>query len=780
MLILADIRCLQDPDYAGRGVGSHAAFLLRAIRLQGGAGLSIIGLTDPDIGPLAAEHVALCDSVRPTFRVAFGEQPAVFLQLSPMTHDTRQPAAVLDQPGITAVTVIYDFIPLEFSERYLANREQLYGYAAAFRWLTAYKRFLPISAYAAAETSRRLGISDDRMKVTGVALRPAFEVRMGQSGSETPEPTDTPPHILFIGGGDPRKNLDAVATAFEALASRGHRAVLEIVGNYPRKVRRKLLAQSSARGSLLFHDRLSDEQLAERYTKAAVTVVASRAEGFSMPVIEAIACGCPVIASDIAAHRELITDAQALFNPNDVAGLTGLLEQMLASKTARKALRDSQQPVAERFTAAAVGSLAWQAMSEAKAKGPTPTLHSRPRLAFVTPFPPDRSGVADYSRQTVIALGQLTEIDVYTDQPDPIVTPGVRRFYPISAAAWLRPDYDAVVSVIGNSHFHTKIFRWHCRYGGACIVHDNRLLDLLMFWRGLDHVRQLASRSLDREVSGAEINNWVADPANLPLMFFDELLPKADPLIVHSRGIQAHLERLTGHQAEYLPFCVYRDLQQDRTAGPTPQPRADLGIAADQLVIASFGSVADVKRPDVCIAAVGELRHKGINAHLYFVGSAASDQRSNLARQAAAAGAGEAVHFTGDWTDEDVYRKFLAAADLGIQLRGHFFGGLSGALLDCIAAGLPTVANRDLAEAVETPDFVARVSDQPTGSEVAEALNQLLTINRDDPRHTAARDRYMAEHSFEQYAEGLLNLLLGAQRARIADPARSTTHLCKN
>ena len=759
MHVLADIRCLQDPDYAGRGVGSHAQFILRSIRSHGGGRVPVIGLIDPDIGPLAAADAALCDTLRPTFRLRPAEQPAIFLQLSPMTHDTRPVAALLDRAGVIPVTVIYDFIPLEFPERYLAGRGQRAAYAAAARWLTAYERFLPISNDAAHKTARRLGIAADRIDVTGVALRPVFEARLGQArpSYQGGPPSRERPRILFVGGGDPRKNLDTVAAAFGELARQGVQPILEIVGNYPKAIRRAVRGRCPAADSMEFHDRLSDEELADCYTRATLTVVASRAEGFSMPVIEAMACGCPVVVSDIPAHRELVDEPAARFAPDDTSQLVALLDRLLADPAARTTIREQQRPVAERFTTAAVGGRVWRAVEAAASRSRPRTAAPRPRIALVTPFPPDRSGVADYSRETARALARLVEVDVYTDQPAPFATPEVRRFYPISAAPWLRPDYDAVVSVIGNSHFHTKIYRWHCRYGGACIVHDNRLLDLLVFWKGLDHVRRLASRSLDRDVPGAEIRGWLADPATLPLMFFDELLPKADPLIVHSRGIQSHLERLTGHQADYLPFCVYR--QVPGAGDVDAHARASLGIDDDRLVIATFGSVAEVKRPDVCIAAVGHLRQEGIDAHLYFVGSCDRNQRNRLTAQAAQVAAEDAVHFSGDWADEDAYQSFLAAADIGIQLRGHFFGGLSGALLDCIAAGLPTVANRDLAEAVETPDFVARVSDHPTGCEVATAIEHLRTIQRNDPRHTAVRDRYMAKHSFERYADGLLDLL---------------------
>jgi len=759
VLIFADIRCLQDHNYARRGVGSHAQFLLQAVRQHAGSELRIIGLIDPEIGPLEAEHAALCDALRPTFRVPAADRPAVFLQLSPMTHDTRPVAAIVGRSGVTPVSVIYDFIPLEFPHRYLTERAGLYAYAAALQWLSSYQRFLPISSCVAEETNRRLGIPADRIYVSGVALRPVFEAQLRRSIQRAPEDADARARVLFVGGGDPRKNLDAVVDAMCMLAARGKQPILEVVGNYPRDVHRVLLGRVP-NGSLLFHDRLSDEQLAQRYSMASLAVVASRAEGFSIPVIEAMACGCPVVVSDIPAHRELVTDPHARFAADDADGLAGLLENMLANPTTRHALRDAQRPVAERFTAGAVGSRVWQALREPSLRASPAPRQTQPRIAFVTPFPPDRSGVADYSRQTVIALSKLADVDVYTDQVNPEVTPGVRGFYPVSAAAWLRPDYDGVVAVVGNNaDFHQKIYHWHCRYGGACIVHDNRLLDMLCHWKGDEHVRQLASKRLSRDVTKAEVRAWIHDPSTLPLMFFDELLAKAQPLIVHSRGIQANLERLSAHRSEYLPFCVYRDLAVGEDHHSAAQNRDRLGIVDDRTVIVTFGYVSDEKRPDTCVAAVGELRRMGVDAHLYFVGGAAPHVQQRLAEQAAGIDAADAIHFTGDWADETVYRGFLAAADLGIQLRSHFLGGLSGALLDCIAAGIPTVANRDLATALAAPDYVAAVSDYPTGSEVAAALKQLLNVRRDSTAHSVARDRYVGEHSFDRYAVELLKLL---------------------
>ena len=56
MRIFTDIRCLQDNSYAERGVGSHSHFILKAIRSQLSVDVEIIGLSDPDIGPLHPSH----------------------------------------------------------------------------------------------------------------------------------------------------------------------------------------------------------------------------------------------------------------------------------------------------------------------------------------------------------------------------------------------------------------------------------------------------------------------------------------------------------------------------------------------------------------------------------------------------------------------------------------------------------------------------------------------------------------------------------------------------
>lgn len=780
--VLADIRSLQDPLYAGRGIGSHAEFLLATLSDRGAGRLRIIGLVDPDRPPPAAGVAAACHEIRPVF-TADPRSRSVFLSLSPMTHDTRPPARLLDRVGVRAAAVVYDFIPPEFPDRYLHSKPALYRYAAAAAWLPAYEAFFPISCHAADELARRQGIAASRIDVTGVALREAFARRLAGGVARRPDAA-ADVSILFMGGPDERKNLDAAVAAFGALRAAGRTTLqLVVAGDYPQDWRDRVRARcggSAAR--IVFLDRLSDDHLADWHAHARATVIASRAEGFSLPVVECIASGGVAVASDIPVHRELLEDPGVRFDPQDHSRLAAILGTVLDSPAERSRLAAAQHPVASRFTAGAVGDRFWEAFARRFLSATAGRSTPRPRrrsIAFVTPFPPDRTGVADYSLRCVEALARDVDVDVYTDQPAPVATAAVRQFHPITAAAWLRPDYDATIAVVGNSSFHTRIIELHRRFGGPCIVHDNRLAELTAWWKGAEHLRTLAERTLGRGVRAEEVSGWLADPGGLPTLFYDEILDTARPLLVHSRGIQEHVGRLYRASAEYLPFCVYRQFTgSDLSAEARRAARATLGVADDEAMIVTLGIVDAVKSPAVCVDAVADLVRRGIPARLHFVGECSNHTRAALEQQARAAGIDGRLAFTDGWLDEDGYRRFIVAADAGVQLRNHFFGGLSGALMDCVAAGLPTVANDDLAAAVEAPAYIARVPDRPSSAAVAEALAACLAKGSDRSRHDSAREAFAAAHGFAAYARSLLDAVLDRDQDRSADvatPSREPT-----
>ena len=96
---------------------------------------------------------------------------------------------------------------------------------------------------------------------------------------------------------------------------------------------------------------------------------------------------------------------------------------------------------------------------------------------------------------------------------------------------------------------------------------------------------------------------------------------------------------------------------------------------------------------------------------------------------------------------------------MAVQLRLHRNGGLSGALSDCISAGLPSVVNDDLGRALDGPDYVYRIPDCLSPLLIAEQIANCYETERHRYRMTPQRDQYVREHSFDRYALRLLEVL---------------------
>jgi glycosyltransferase involved in cell wall biosynthesis len=771
MNIYTDLRCLQDPDFAGRGVGTHAAALLRHARAGWHQPVRLIGLLDESLPPLPEVYQSLVDECRHGANIRPGHLPCVFFQPSPLTHEQGRLAPLLCRRGVLASTVVYDFIPLD-EPGYLPTPAARVAYLTNLVWLKCYHRFAPISEYAARRLAEVVAVKPGAVRVTGAALRGAFADFNPAASRQRPHRCrfEAGRYFIMVGGSDGRKNPECLLKAHARLAREiAHPPGLVVVGAMPAGWRAHLQAFYEELGGkaehLEFVEGLTDDELALLYHRALAAVSPSRTEGFGLPVVEAMAVGCPVLASRIEAHAELIGQAEALFDPADADELVGRMRGLWAGGDGRRQLLERQRGAAAQFAEQAVAERFWSHVRRARPRPAAPGCRRfarRPRLAFLTPFPPDRSGVAVYSARSFESISRLADVDVFTEAPGAAAQPGVRRVAPLSELPYVRPGYDRVVAVVGNHPgHHGRIVDYHCRYGGACLVHDNRLADFYYHRRGPHGLADMAGRSLGRPVSVEECEGWFHDPSRLPTLFFDELLPRAEPLIVHSRGIQANVQRLYGQAARYLPFCCYRDFSDAGLSGPSrAAARRRRGLADSRVAIVTLGAVLPSKGPWQCLWALELLRSWGTPADLYFVGEVESPPlKAELATLARKLGVANHVHWMENWITDDLYRDFVLGADLAIQLRTHGLGGVSGALQDCIAAGLPTIANEDLAASMDAPSYVRRVPDQLSPPQIAEALQEAYEAGRHRTRTGPEREAYTREHSFDRYARELLRVL---------------------
>jgi glycosyltransferase involved in cell wall biosynthesis len=777
IFLIVDARCLQDTSFAPRGVGQHAASLLAAgcARADVARRFHFVALTDPTLPPLEPKYRAFFAEIRTTAYLPNGPGRVVFFSPSPMTHSPMPIARLLLQPGTFCAAVVLDFIPHDLPGQYLDDPTAHIAYSTALAWLARYDLFMPISAYSDRRLREILDIDTERSRVTGVAVRSSL---LPPNGSAPTPWSGCRPEIVVTAGDDARKNIEVVlaAHATSALLSAGVRMV--VVGGYSEASKARLRRQYSTLGGqdelLSFAPYLDDAELRELYARARLTIVPSRIEGFSIPIVEASANGCPVLAADCAAHAELLPDPADRFPPDDADRLRHLAERIIFDAGAHAAAQARQDGLWRSFVPDAVAARVWEPLLQrlevqepmgtaSPLPAPAVMRGARPRLAFLSPMPPDPSGCADYSGATLAALQLQAEVTLFTETVNPVVPVGLAVAGRVDETAHLDARrFDAVVSVIGNSHFHLREFELLLRYGGACIAHDARMMNFYAVLLGQDRARQVASAELGRPVEASEITSWLSDHRRLEALFLGEIAAVSRPMVVHSPVTMREVCARHGVDCALLPYVPYRvPIEQALTPSGRAAARTRLGVADKEVIVATFGNVLPDRAPEELIWATAFLRAWGFPVRLVFVGMASLPLAQHLASIARlhATLPEEAILLADQPVPEDTYRDWLAAADVGVQLRTYQFGGLSGALLDCMAAGLPTVATAHLAEAILAPAFVRTVPDAISAVLLAETVADIVDSGSHLLRPLDARRALLAERNFDVYATGLLAAL---------------------
>jgi glycosyltransferase involved in cell wall biosynthesis len=463
--LIIDMRCLQDRHYAEPGIGHHASCIVSR------APFPFIGLVDPNLPSLPPHFAELAVTLSPHAYIPNLAPGTVLLNPSPMwRQDQSFLARLLCHPGVTKAALVHDFISFDNQQTCLTQPGERLKYFSSMAWLRHYDLFFPISE----DTDQRLktlygGVES---RVTGVAL-PYWMHRI------TPQ---QPRHILMVGGGEPRKNSALLLRACAGSAILRDVPVV-ITGVYSAAAQERLCAQFPA----TFPGWVTELEMRALYAAAICVVTPSRAASFSLPVVEATAAQAPAVVSDIPAHRALITDPALRFAPDDADRLAAILERLVQDKSYRASVTAQQWPVWQPFSGAAVARKVWSALTPAR---PALRRNVRPRIAMLSPLPPAKSGVADYSAALAKTLAARVALTLFTEEN-------------VEANAHLSRNFDRVISTIGNSTLHTGIYNHAVRWGSAAICHDARLLNLTSGF-GLEHAANLASAEIGRRVTPQE------------------------------------------------------------------------------------------------------------------------------------------------------------------------------------------------------------------------------------------------------------------------------------
>jgi glycosyltransferase involved in cell wall biosynthesis len=329
----------------------------------------------------------------------------------------------------------------------------------------------------------------------------------------------------------------------------------------------------------------------------------------------------------------------------------------------------------------------------------TPATARRPKLAYVSPLPPERSGISDYSAELLPELARYFDIEVIVVQPT-ISDCWINAYCPVRGVAWFQQhaaDYERVVYQFGNSPFHSHMFALLRQHPGVVVLHDFFLGSVLAYeestgampgaWtNALYHSHGYLALKASFSANGIEFARKTY-PCNL------EILQLARGVIVHS-GHPRQLARdwYGAHAAD--DWAVIPHLRRPAPAFDRMAARKTLGIGESAFVVCSFGFIDPVKLSHRLLGAwLASRLRTDPDCELVLVGANhPAEYGAQLAERIRNSGHQDRIRITG-WVDETTYKQYLQAADACVQLRSISRGETSGAVLHCLNYGLPTIVN---------------------------------------------------------------------------------------
>lgn len=242
------------------------------------------------------------------------------------------------------IVTVHDFIPLRFPKLL----SPLYHY---FKWhlpqvLNQATHIICNSTATAAETIDRFHISAS--KVTPIPL--AFDAKHFVANDES-EIAD-PRYFLYLGRHDPYKNVARIIAAFGQLSNR-HRYELWLGGSGDSRYTPQLRTQVTElglEGRVKFLEYIPYTDLPKIIRQARALVFPSLWEGFGLPILEAMACGTPVITSNLSALVEVAGDAAILVDPYEVKEIAAAMSDLSQDDELHQQLRQAGLRRASQFS----------------------------------------------------------------------------------------------------------------------------------------------------------------------------------------------------------------------------------------------------------------------------------------------------------------------------------------------------------------------------------------------------------------------------------------------
>jgi glycosyltransferase involved in cell wall biosynthesis len=266
--------------------------------------------------------------------------------------------------GVPTVLTCYDLIPLVYPQYYSPLQRLIFWLAHSLA-LRVSSRVLVISRATRADLVHRFHIDSRRVVVTQLAPDPAFRPQPAEVVIALRARLGLPErYVLYLGSNKPHKNLARLIKAWQISNFQFPISNFQLViaghwdSRYPEA--RQYVENAGLKDRVVFAGPMAEGDLPALYGGATLFVFPSLYEGFGLPVLEAMACGVPVVCSNTSSLPEVAGDAGLMFDPLEVESIADAIGRVLVDPEERANLRQRGLERAAQFTWDRVAAETWQ------------------------------------------------------------------------------------------------------------------------------------------------------------------------------------------------------------------------------------------------------------------------------------------------------------------------------------------------------------------------------------------------------------------------------------